>query len=166
MPDEILRDFYTRAYHLLRRHLRDEIAIVFHDGFRLKNWKDFMQGPEFVNVVLDTHLYLAFAIGGQKFRSFLPYALETLLNDIEEMSGYFPVIVGEWCFAFPESAAEEGDSPLAVREMIRAAAACQLYAYEKAHGWFFWSYKLISSPQGWDARKAFENGWFPQNVAD
>lgn len=167
VPDGVLRDFYTRAYHLLRRHLRDDIVIMFHDGFRLKHWKDFMQSPEFVNVVLDTHLYLAFsAAPGQKFADLLPTALDTFLNDIREMSQFFPIVVGEWCFAFPASAAEDDDSPLAVSEMIRAASACQLYAFEKAHGWFFWSYKLISSPQGWDARRAFDNGWFPATVSD
>ena len=31
------------------------------------------------------------------------------------------------------------------------------------YGWFFWSYKLISEPQGWDARKAFLAGWLPDN---
>ncbi len=166
VPDAVLRKFYTDAYHVLRKHLRDEIVIMFHDGFRLKNWKDFMQSEEFVNVVLDTHMYLGFAtMGGKKpFGEVLQIALAQFQNDIQEMSQYFPIVVGEWCFSFPMSVADEEDSELVRQSMIRAAAACQLYAFEKAYGWFFWSYKLISEPQGWDARKAFEAGWFPGNV--
>ena len=166
VPDDVLRRFYTDAYHVLRRHLKDETVIMFHDGFRLKNWKDFMQSEEYVNVVLDTHMYLAFAAwdGRNGFKDLLDHTLTGFAEDIREMSRYFPIVVGEWCDSFPvDRTARADDTPLARESMIRAAAAAQLYAFEQAYGWFFWSYKLISEPQGWDARKAFLAGWLPDN---
>ena len=63
-----LKDFYVTAYHRLRDAdkgaLPTDKAVVFHDGFDIEQWKDFMRGsdgrlaPEFENVVLDTHQYL------------------------------------------------------------------------------------------------------------
>ena len=63
-----LKDFYVTAYHRLRDAdkgaLPADKAVVFHDGFDIEQWKDFMRGsdgrlaPEFENVVLDTHQYL------------------------------------------------------------------------------------------------------------
>ena len=61
-----LKDFYVTAYHRLRDAdkgaLPADKAVVFHDGFDIEQWKDFMRGddgrlaPEFENV--DTHQYL------------------------------------------------------------------------------------------------------------
>lgn len=63
-----LKNFYITAYHRLRDAdkgaLPADKAVVFHDGFDIEQWKDFMRGPdgklapEFKNVVLDTHQYL------------------------------------------------------------------------------------------------------------
>jgi len=63
-----LKDFYVTAYHRLRDADRGALptdkAVVFHDGFDIGQWKDFMRGddgklaPEFENVILDTHQYL------------------------------------------------------------------------------------------------------------
>ena len=63
-----LKNFYITAYHRLRDAdkgaLPTDKVVVFHDGFDIEQWKDFMRGPdgklapEFKNVVLDTHQYL------------------------------------------------------------------------------------------------------------
>jgi hypothetical protein len=44
----------------------------------------------------------------------------------------------------------------------------QLSAWQKAVGWFFWSYKVyIDEPgwDGWDMGKAMELGYFPKLIA-
>ncbi len=55
---EFLRQFYEDAYDRLRSHMARDKWVVFHDGFQMKAWKDFLTRPEFRNVMLDTHLYL------------------------------------------------------------------------------------------------------------
>lgn len=63
-----LKNFYITAYRRLRDvdkgALPTDKAVVFHDGFDIEQWKDFMRGAdgklasEFENVILDTHQYL------------------------------------------------------------------------------------------------------------
>lgn len=81
-------------------------VVVFHDGFDIEQWKDFMRGPdgklapEFKNVVLDTHQYLMTAetMGcPQTAEGYDDFVRNTYAPMIAEMSEYFPVIVGEWC---------------------------------------------------------------------
>ena len=169
VPDELLRDFYLRCYHALRPLLRDETVLMFHDGFRLQYWKDFMQDGDFKNVVLDTHPYVAFGAWGitnPTLLDILKIPLEQYQQAFDAMKDKFKICVGEWCFAFPGNALHESDTPLMRDAAIRAAAAAQLYLFDQADSWFYWSYKLISEPQGWDARKAIEHGWMPNNVSD
>lgn len=105
-----LKDFYVTAYHRLRDAdkgaLPTDKAVVFHDGFDIEQWKDFMRGsdgrlaPEFENVVLDTHQYLMTAemMGcPQTVEGYDDFVRNTYAPMIAEMSEYFPVIVGEWC---------------------------------------------------------------------
>ena len=58
VPFEFLCSFYKRAYKEIRRYLGEDKVVMFHDGFRLKMWKEFMQTEEFKNVWLDTHIYM------------------------------------------------------------------------------------------------------------
>lgn len=105
-----LKDFYVTAYHRLRDAdkgaLPADKAVVFHDGFDIEQWKDFMRGddgklaPEFENVVLDTHQYLMTAemMGcPQTVEGYDDFVRNAYAPMIAEMSEYFPVIVGEWC---------------------------------------------------------------------
>ena len=105
-----LKNFYITAYHRLRDAdkgaLPADKAVVFHDGFDIEQWKDFMRGPdgklapEFKNVVLDTHQYLMTAetMGcPQTAEGYDDFVRNTYAPMIAEMSEYFPVIVGEWC---------------------------------------------------------------------
>ena len=58
---KFLRDFYTKAYDRIRKHMDGDKYVVFHDGFQLHAWKDFFQNGNFRNVILDTHQYLMMA---------------------------------------------------------------------------------------------------------
>ena len=59
---EFLRGFYDRAYDAIKPHLGEGKKVVFHDAFRLKDWKDYLTQEKYIgNVVLDTHQYLMIA---------------------------------------------------------------------------------------------------------
>lgn len=106
VTSEFLRNIYIDAYRRMRKHLPEEKVIVFQDGFRLHEWKGFMREPEFVNVVLDTHMYLRMAAYtglATNVDEFVSYIENSFAKEVAEMQTYFPVIVGEWCLSTIEN---------------------------------------------------------------
>lgn len=167
VPIELLYDFYTRGYNVVRRHLDEDKAVVLHDGFRLRLWKDFMRGPEYKNVVLDTHLYVGMGIAaelpkGAKINliDYLQLTLNKFAEGVAEMQEFFPVVVGEWCLAHHPTDMPDY-TPMQKLLSYRAVADAQLFAWERAAGWFFWSYKLVPGVPGWDMRECMKNKWLP-----
>ncbi len=57
VPTGFLRDFYTAAYRRIRAQ-SDDVTIVFHDGFRIREWDGFFTSPQFERIIVDTHLHL------------------------------------------------------------------------------------------------------------
>jgi len=62
VPTEFLKAYYLRAYDAIRAHCRpQQVAVVFHDGFRShREYAGFLQPPEFENVLFDVHRYQCF----------------------------------------------------------------------------------------------------------
>jgi hypothetical protein len=168
VPIEVLYDFYSRGYEAVRRHLDEDKAVMIHDGFRLQAWKDFMRGPAYRNVVLDTHFYVGMGLerpkgGSRDLIHYLKLGLDRYRESLIEMAEYFPIVVGEWCLAhYPDAAASF--TPLERQYAYRAIADTQLFAWEKALGWYFWSYKLQAEAPGWDFRDCVAKGWLPENL--
>lgn len=167
-----LKDFYITAYHRLRDAdkgaLPADKAVVFHDGFDIEQWKDFMRGddgrlaPEFENV--DTHQYLMTAemMGcPQTVEGYDDFVRNTYAPMIAEMSEYFPVIVGEWCLFNSvgcgvdthggqsvlngeEGAQAETLTAEQKRSLYQGVAESQLAAWSKGSGFYYWNYKLLT----------------------
>lgn len=185
-----LRDFYTKAYRRIRKHLPEEKCVVIHDAFLLKSWKDFMREDEFKNVILDTHMYLmnAEAMGcEQSVNGYLAFVKDNFAKDIAEMQEYFPTICGEWCLfnsyacgidtkggqTVLNGAQTAGDEYLGENEkrlVYRELADAQLRAWEQGEGYFYWNYKLLLDTvnekgwigwDSWDLGKCHSLGWFP-----
>lgn len=190
---EFLRGFYTEAYHRMRKFLPVEKAIVFHDGFDIYRWKDFMQEDEFENVILDTHQYLMMAETDgceQTVEGYVSYIREHYEKAVEEMQQYHPVICGEWCLFNSlacgvdtkggqsvlngvEGTQEEAFSPEEKRKIYRAVADAQLAAWQKGSGYFYWNYKLLTDTvnepgwigwDAWDFGRCMAQGWFPDQT--
>lgn len=173
VPSDFLRTFYVDAYRRIRKYLPLDKVIVFHDGFRLREWKDFMREEEFVNVVLDTHMYLMMAefMGfGNNLDAYIELIEKNFAKDVEEMQGFFPVIVGEWC-VFNNAEGLKSMNAEDRKFLYQKLATVQLNAWEKGQGWFYWSYKLLldtvnnPSLDGWDAwdmGKCIEQGWMQE----
>ena len=191
---EFLREFYTRAYDVIKPNLGEGKMVVFHDAFRLKDWKDFLTQDKFAgNVVLDTHQYLmiAEAFGcEQTLEGYVNYIRENYCKDIEEVQEYVPVVCGEWCI-FNSLAVgidtKGGQSSLNGVDFTDAAqisdedkkkiymtiAEEQLAAWGKGSGYFYWTYKMLLDPANeanwrgwdcWDLAKSVDFGWFPATV--
>lgn len=162
-------------------------AVVFHDGFDIDQWKDFMRGedgglaPEFENVILDTHQYLMTAemMGcPQTVEGYDDFVKNTYVPMIAEMSEYFPVIVGEWCLFNSvgcgvdthggqsvlngeEGAHAETLSAEEKRALYQGVAESQLNAWSNGSGFYYWNYKLLTdtvNTPGWIGWDAWDLG--------
>lgn len=161
IPIETLKDFYQRAYVEIRKYAGPEVAVVFHDSFRAMAWQNFMKGPDYSNVIIDTHLYQSFTQDDaqRSAREQLVFALNRreILEQMQRQE--VPTIVGEWSLALPWNATKDL-TPFHSRLVSGAYADAQLLCFEETRGWFFWSYKL-ESDSAWNFRHCVDRGWLP-----
>jgi glucan 1,3-beta-glucosidase len=167
VPTGFLKDFYTVAYRRIRAQ-SDAVTIVFHDGFRIREWEGFFTSPEFERIVVDTHLYLmeyTLRTGDGDLHEYLRHIRNEFGPTVREMSPEFPLMVGEWCLE-PMSAKAAAMPQEERLDFYRSLADAQLAAWDGTVGWFFWSYKLLvdgSNLDGWDLRKSIELGYLPES---
>jgi glucan 1,3-beta-glucosidase len=161
VPLNILKSYYQEGYGRVREHLQNT-AVVIHDGFRPDQWANFMSGPDYSNVILDTHMYQCFSdedkerdISGQ-----IEVAAVERKNQLDKMQQELPCIVGEWSLGLPEKSFDGLDS-LARDAAMRAFGAAQLVSYETTRGWFFWTYRTEDGG-GWSFRDSVTRGWLPE----
>ena len=188
---DFLKEFYKNAYARIRRHMDEDKYVVFHDGFELKEWKEFFAEQDFRNIVLDTHMYLMVAeLDGceQTVEGYRKYIEEHFAKDIAEVQEYVDVICGEWCLfnsyavgtdtkggqtvlnGMDFSENKETMDAETKKQIYLQIAEAQLDAWKRGSGYFYWSYKLlldtVNEPNWigwdcWDLGKSAAMGWFP-----
>lgn len=188
---EFLKDFYKRAYERIRAYVAEDKYVVFHDGFRLKDWKEFFEQGQFKNVVLDTHQYLMMAeMSGckQTLNGYTEYIQEVYAKDMAEVQEYVNVICGEWCLfnSYAVGVDTKGGQTIlngmdfsentetmdkeTKKHLYEQLANAQLAAWRQGSGYYYWSYKLlldtVNEPNwigwdSWDLGKSADEGWFP-----
>ncbi|MBR1659931.1 MAG: cellulase family glycosylhydrolase [Oscillospiraceae bacterium] len=186
---EFLRKFYDDAFDRISPRLREGAYVVFHDGFELTVWKDFLTRPKFRGrVILDTHQYLMVAemMGcEQTVEGYLDFIKERFEKPLAEVQSYVPVVVGEWCLFNSLAVGKDtkggqtelngvdlGDAEAVSeekkREIYRSLGKAQLEAWKAGSGFFYWSYKLlldtVNEPNWrgwdcWDLGKSVDEGW-------
>lgn len=188
---DFLKHFYLEAYKRMRKYLPNEKAIVFHDGFDICKWKDFMREEEFNNVILDTHQYLMMAETdgcGQNVDAYVNYIEENYEKTVEDMQQYFPVICGEWCLFNSlacghdtqggqsvlngiDGGGQESFTDEEKLKIYRRLADAQQKAWSKGSGYFYWNYKLLLDTvnedgwigwDAWDFGKCMAQGWYSE----
>ena len=173
---ELLQRFTLAAYSRIRQHCADDVAVIFHDGFRnFREYQGFISNNSHRNVIFDIHRYQCFIgedvntdIYGHMRKAAVDWREEA--NDIISHSG-LATYVGEWSlgldlkmaelwrqqsFDYPATDIDEFQLNLA----YRGYAAAQLASFEKYLGWFFWSYKTETMPQ-WSFKDCVQRGWLP-----
>ncbi|MGB3510211.1 MAG: cellulase family glycosylhydrolase [Microcoleaceae cyanobacterium] len=168
IPIDILKEYYIQGYTRIRNHLSAEkTAIIISDGFRPKEWGDFMKEPDFSNVLIDSHLYQCFTNEEENLdiHGHIQKAVIDRKNEVQEIQDQLWMIIGEWSLGLPEKTFSDHDE-FTHNMSRRAYAAAQLISYERCQGWFFWSYKLENSiAPGWDFRECVKRGWLPNNYS-
>jgi glucan 1,3-beta-glucosidase len=167
VPTAFLERFYVDAYRRIRSRSED-VAVVFHDGFRLREWGDYFSRSGFERYFVDTHQYLmvlTFSAGDQSLERYLEHVRDEFQPLVQELAAEVPLLVGEWCLD-PMSTQVAELPPEERTRWFRSIAEAQLDAWRGAAGWFFWSYKLLAdgpAADGWDLGKALELGVFPDD---
>ena len=106
VPLDILKKYYQDAYHRVREQIpKEKASVVIHDGFRPRDWSNFMREPEYQNVILDTHCYQCFTDDDRKRDRFgqVQHALLKRKKLLDDMQKQLPCFVGEWSCALPPS---------------------------------------------------------------
>jgi len=160
---DVLKSYYLAGYQRVRKHLGPaRAAVVMHDSFRPLVWDNFMNGPDYENVILDAHLYQCFSdadherdLAGQ-----IEVAAVERKDQLDKMQKQNPCIVGEWSLGLPPKS-EKGLDALASEAAMRAFGAAQLLSYERTRGWFFWTYRTEEGG-GWSFRDSVNRGWLPE----
>ena len=172
VPMHFLKQFYSDAYHRMRKYLPEEKAIVFHDGFRYLGWKNYFRKQHFGNVYLDCHYYI------WAMEMFVPFHtpkayqkyLDIARARILDLQKEVPVIVGEWSICNRYALNAETFSEL--KRRFRQVAKMELKAFSAADGWLYWSYRLSPDieeemdeewKESWDLTRCIRNGWMPRS---
>lgn len=171
---EFLHDFYARAFEVIHPYINQEAYVVFHDGFQLKKWKEFMTRPKYQGkVMIDTHQYLMFAEARgctQTLNGYITYIQEKFAKDVVEVQQYVPVICGEWCIFNSYAIGNETISAETKKHLYQQLANAQLAAWQDISGFFYWNYKMlldtVHNPEMigwdcWDLEKSVAQEWFP-----
>jgi glucan 1,3-beta-glucosidase len=175
---QLLKQYTTAAYQRIRNFCSPEqVAVVFHDGFRsFHEYTGFLTPPSFNNVLFDIHRYQCFDrkdidtdIYGHIEKSVVAWKNEAdaLIQDRGAST-----IVGEWSLGLdlkvvslwangPFNHALEDLDDFQLSVAYRGYAAAQLATFEKYLGWFFWSYKSETTP-AWCFRECVQRGWLPE----
>ncbi len=191
---EWLKDFYDRASERILPNIDSDKYIVFHDGFRLNAWKEYLTQDKYQGrVILDTHQYLMVAemLGcEQNLESYLQFIKEHFEDELLKVESYVPVVVGEWCIfnSFCVGMDTKGGqsvlngvdtsdakslSDIEKKKVYMELSKAQLNAFKKTSGYFYWTYKMLLNPVNdatwrgwdcWDLSKCVDEGWFPANV--
>ncbi|HEY1074492.1 MAG TPA: glycoside hydrolase family 5 protein [Patescibacteria group bacterium] len=158
----ILETYYRHAYETLRREGYQN-KIVIHDAFDPPAWIPFMTNSSMGDVVLDMHMYQCFS-DEDKALNFMGHLEKTygewgrLISQIQEK---VPVVVGEWSLGL-DPLSLKGLSDQEKGEAFKSYGKAQLEVFEKAQGWFFWTYKTEDMPH-WSFRDCVTQGLLPDH---
>ena len=178
VSSRFLKKFYVQAYGRLRKILPEEKVIVFHDGFRLRMWKDFFVKHHMKNVMIDTHIYIQAMEDVTHIHSFWAYRAFIAYQQhlLKKAQKYTPVFVGEWCVCNELADKKKGHEVIRDeyedyrKKWYRKAAVLQLNAWKDTAGFFYWNYQLYRDKEvpmyatrldSWDLCRCWKKGWMP-----
>ncbi|KAJ2561782.1 hypothetical protein GGH12_003697 [Coemansia sp. RSA 1822] len=161
---EQLWEYDTGGHTLVTQglHKTPPVVSIVDRGFKDYSWwqprwpRDW--NSKYIDAWLDAHLYHVFD------RNIDAWPLESHLRlvaqngrDLKSNSTVFPILVGEWSLALPQTAVNGREN-----QARRMFAEAQLDAYELGGaGWVFWCFKTEASPE-WSFLDALDRSWIPQ----
>lgn len=179
---DVLKQWYIDTYHVLRPIVPDW-KLVMEESFRPYSWQGFMENKtEFNNVMLDSHIYLAFnnnIIEMQDENDILAQSCDQAIRVDFMQEREMPTIVGEWSNAVDDCAKYLNGFHTKIRKeelgrscqnnftknFYRELAKNQLWAFEQAEGWMFWNFKN-ELEDDWSWFRMVELEWVPRDARE
>lgn len=133
IPQQVLKDFYAKAYAMLRELCHRDAWIVCSDAFQPKRWRRLFSRAEYPGLYFDHHHYQIFGKRDKRLagRWQLWRTRYTIPRKLHHMTVSHPIIIGEWSAALRSG----------VRYDRHAYFDAQVAAFEAADAWFYWNYK-------------------------
>lgn len=150
-----LRNFYRKAYGETVNTAYPGTYVVFSDAFMPRLLSGMLRLKAGYPLAMDIHWYQFGKTELEKYLSSLGNRPKT----IADLQRKQPVIIGEWSGMLSHETLI-GYSNSDKTELQRLHIERQLAAYERAAGWFYWTYK--TEEKGiWNFRHLVEAGMFP-----
>lgn len=152
-----LRRFYEDAYSRLIQVARPGTTIVFHDAFRPRRLSGALRAQADYPVVMDIHWY-QFGSVWRAWEKLERYFVRVMKRPrlVHKLQRKQPVIIGEWSLVLTDKMLA-GRKRYDAQTAFKAHGMVQLDAYERALGWFYWTYK--TEGRGiWHFRSLIEDG--------
>ena len=165
---DFLENFYTQGYNTVRKHCTEDVAVIISDSFRPLEISKLLQGPNFKNVIIDTHFYQCFNEDNKKLTmnqiiKDTKSAWPKIINKVQKIRYNYltssknnPIICGEWSLGINSMSLSEM-SPEAIKLTIKEFGSTQMNIFDSTAGWFFWTYKT-ESIGGWNFKSSVEDG--------
>ena len=159
IPKSVLINFYQVAYERVRDQAHPEVKVIIADQFRPYAWQDQLASQPYENTVQDSHFYQAFGYFEKRMtiEQHITKVTDEWSRIIKEATRSKPLIIGEWSLGL-DDAAYAGMNVTQRNAATRAYGTAQLATFERAAGWFFWTYKKEQSDH-WDFRHSLAKGW-------
>lgn len=162
IPRFDLGNYYETGYKIVRENCSEEVAVIISDSFKPHDFTDELTGGKYKNTILDSHMYQCFAREDRNLtlNEHLDKTKEDWSSLIDEVQNMRPMIVGEWSLALPERAVA-GLGKEDRFDAFRLYGQAQLEVFDKAAGWFYWTYKT-ENQNAWNFRHCAETGLLPE----
>ena len=153
-----LRRFYRTSYKSLRRILRPDTHVVFHDAFKpwlyaSAFWKQRKNASH--PLVMDVHWYVS-PVSKKSMHNYLRQSSRMRKIVLRILQLWHPVLIGEWSSVLPQpffDATPQNTHDQLLRENI----AMQQAAHKQAAGTIYWNYKAEGGGM-WSYRSLMERG--------
>lgn len=158
IPRRLLRRYYRRAYHEIRKRCGPHAWVVFSDRYQLRRWTWSFQWPFYKNMYLDTHQYQVFDDADKRLGPAGHVAKSHAIGRaLRRIGRHRKLIVGEWSGALDRQSLQGLEAPqteMAYLEYLEA----QLEAYGHTSAWFYWTYRTEDENQLWNFRDTVTRG--------
>jgi len=156
IPLNILENFYTRGYGLVRKY--SNVKVIISDAFRPLKMAKLFKGSKYTNLILDSHFYQAFYPGNKKITidKIIKNTLKEWPKQIKEVQQNILIICGEWSLGI-DPMSFKGLKQDQIDYYVKEFGKAQLDIFHNTKGWFFWTYKTEDSG-GWNFSNLVKSG--------
>ena len=143
IPKRLLKQYYRRAYHSVRKECGPQIKVVINDIYKPQRWNWVLHWPFYRNVYLDTHQYQLFTAADRAMDlvDHIAHTETRVAKQLKRLCRHHRVIVGEWSAALDARSLTGRHGQQAIDVAHQTYYRSQAKVYGRTDGDFYWTYK-------------------------